>query len=106
MPERGLAEAWAAFRTDWEPVLVFFHEHGFLPVRLMINYVAELSRPPEGGRARGEGDNPDATGENWRRIRAMGEGIFPEESLQNPEEFYWDNPYFAHGEPVRREGGG
>ena len=46
MKERGLPEAWAAYRGDWIPVLNFLREHGFHDKQTMINYVAEVSRLP------------------------------------------------------------
>ncbi|MEJ7637370.1 MAG: hypothetical protein WKF75_05090 [Singulisphaera sp.] len=87
MRERGLAEAWAAYRADWEPVLVFFHQHGFLPTRLMINYVAELSRLPRA--AAPGGSWPPWNGGNWRRSGRWERGSSPKK-LRDLE-FYWDN---------------
>ena len=46
MRNRGIAEAWAAYRGDWSPVLDFLREHDFIEKRTMINYVAELSLLP------------------------------------------------------------
>src|SRR4051812_6895534 len=43
---RGRGEAWAAYRADWEPVLRFFRESGFVVAREMINYIAEVARLP------------------------------------------------------------
>ncbi len=94
MRERGLAEAWAAYRADWEPVLVFFHQHGFMPTRLMINYVAELSRLPHAAVPLGRVVALMERGQ-LAEIRAMGAGVFPEESFEGLDEFYWGNPYFA-----------
>ena len=42
MKERGIPEAWAAYRADWSPVLDFLRGHGFIDKRKMINYVAEV----------------------------------------------------------------
>ena len=94
MRERGLAEAWTTYRADWEPVLVFFHEHGFLPTRLMINYVGELSRLPRAALPEGRVVVPMKR-EELEEVRALGAGIFPEESFEVLEAFYWDNSYFS-----------
>ena len=93
MRKRGLAEAWAAYRADWEPVLVFFHEHGFLPTRLMINYVSESSRLPRAAVPEGWAVAPMERGD-LAEIRAMGAGVLSEENFESLEEFYWGNAYF------------
>ncbi len=46
MRRRGLAEAWAAYRADWTPVLDDLRERGFTEKRTMINYVADLASLP------------------------------------------------------------
>ena len=60
----------------------------------MINYVAELSRLPRAAVPEGWVVAPMERGE-LAEVRAMGEGIFSEESFESLEEFYWGNPYFA-----------
>ena len=105
MRERGLAEAWAAYRADWEPVLVFFHEHGFLPTRLMINYVAELSRLPRAAVPEGWVVAPMERGD-LAEIRAMGAGILLGGELREPGGILLGQRVFRAGEPVRREGRG
>jgi len=94
MRERGLAEAWAAYRGDWSPVLIFFDEHGFVLTRLIFNYVAELSRLPRAAVPEGRIVAPLERGE-LAEVRAMEAGIFPEENFEALEEFYLRNPYFA-----------
>ena len=44
LSQRGVPEAWVAYRADWQPVVEFFKEHQFSEARRMINYVTELDR--------------------------------------------------------------
>jgi hypothetical protein len=93
MRERGLDEAWMAYRGDWHPVLAFFQSHSFEPLRTAINYVAPragLPRAPvpEGQaiRALERGDLP--------RVVELGRGLFGATDLRELESFFFANPYF------------
>ncbi len=44
---RGISEAWAAYRADWEPSLEFLREQGFETTRQIINYIAEVGNLPD-----------------------------------------------------------
>jgi hypothetical protein len=91
--ERRIAEAWAAYRADWQPVHAFFRDHGFQRKREIINYVADLKTLPREAPAAGgyiapleRADLPQA----WR----LGQTVFAGESPAQLERFYWENAYF------------
>ncbi|MFL5245492.1 MAG: GNAT family N-acetyltransferase [Gemmataceae bacterium] len=46
MKERGLATAFAAYRSDWPAVKDFFLAHGFSQAREMVNYILDLAEMP------------------------------------------------------------
>jgi hypothetical protein len=46
MKQRGYRAIFTAYRADWTQVHRFFLDHGFRPVREMINYILDLSDMP------------------------------------------------------------
>src|SRR5260370_18767056 len=46
MRQRGLAKAFAAYRSDWPDPLAFFLAHGFQQKREMLNFVLDLVSMP------------------------------------------------------------
>jgi hypothetical protein len=92
--DRGCRQAWATYRTDWEPVLSFFADNGFAQSRVMINSAAALARLPRA---------PVPSGYILRTLKqsdlpqlvAVGQGIFTGLDLQTLERFYWANPFFG-----------
>jgi L-amino acid N-acyltransferase YncA len=93
MRRRGLPEAWAAYRSDWEPVIAFFREHGFLQARTMINYVAELAQLPHASVPSGQVIRP-LERDDLPPLISMGCGIFADDDLAALDEFFWNNPFF------------
>jgi hypothetical protein len=91
---RGLAEVWAAYRGDWEPVLAFLQAHGFVAARTMINYVAPLARLPRRPIPIGERIEP-LRREDLPRLIDLGRGLFDREEPVDLEPFFWNNPYFG-----------
>jgi hypothetical protein len=92
---RGLAEAWAAYRADWSPVLDFLREHGFTATRSMINYVAETSRiraldPLPSNRVVACLERDDLP-----RLAALAPTLFSAGPVSNLEQFFWENPYYS-----------
>jgi L-amino acid N-acyltransferase YncA len=93
MRERGLDEAWTAYRGDWRPVLDFFQTHGFEPVRTVINYVAPLAGLPR---------SPIPEGQTIRALESrdlpqvveLGQGLFGATDLRVLESSFFANPYF------------
>ena len=94
MIERGCPEAWAAYRADWAPVLDFFRQHRFVPVREMINYVAEVARLPHTPVPEGRVIAP-----LWReelpQVLALGKGLIAGDDPESLEAFFWENPFFG-----------
>jgi hypothetical protein len=93
MRQRGHAEAWAAYRGDWEPVLAFFRAQGLMPTRSMINHVAELAALPQAPvpsgqviRALERSDLP--------QLLSLGQGVFAGADVAALETFFWKNPFF------------
>jgi L-amino acid N-acyltransferase YncA len=93
LTQRGVHEAWAAYRADWRPVQAFLLEYGFRQTHEMINFVAELAglsheAPPPGTRI--------APVDAAELVRAweLGETIFAGEDHGRLTKFFLDNPYF------------
>jgi hypothetical protein len=93
MSDRGYQCAWAAYRSDWSPILEFFKRQGFSPSREMINYVADRrglpDRPLPADRA-----IEMLAPRDLPRMIALGRGLFGEVDPDRLERFLWRNPYF------------
>jgi hypothetical protein len=100
MRERGLDEAWAAYRNNWYPVLEFLHEHGFIVKRTMINYVAELSRLPAPERLPSNQRIEPLEHEDLGQVIALEPGLFADTDEQALERFYWSNPFHSFPESL------
>jgi hypothetical protein len=94
MHGRGLTEAWAAYRGDWEPVLGFFRAHGFAPVRTMINYVAPVSALPHESVPMGRAIRPLERGDLPQLVTLGGE-LFGGYDPPDLEPFFFANPRLA-----------
>ena len=95
MRNRGLAEAWTAYRGDWAPVLDFLREHGFTEKRTMINYVAELSRLPAPERLPSNRLIEPLKHEDLRDLIALEPCLFADIDTQVLERFYWNSPFYS-----------
>jgi hypothetical protein len=91
--ERGLDEAWAAYRSDWGPVLAFFQDHAFEPARTMINYVAPIAALPRAPVPPGQAIRPLQRGD-LPQVVERGRGLFDTADPQALESFFFANPYF------------
>jgi hypothetical protein len=93
---RGVREAWAAYRADWEPVIHFFRNQGFGQTREMINYVGELQRLPSmpvpAELLIAPLDRAEVPG-----VLAIGGSLFQGEDEALVEGFFWENPYLDPG---------
>jgi hypothetical protein len=90
--QRGLTRLFAAYRSDWEPVLSFFADQGFAHTRDMINYWTDpVDLPTFANRARLPIDR--LRREDIPALAAMGQGIIrlPADKL---ETYLFANPYF------------
>jgi hypothetical protein len=100
MRNRGLTEAWAAYRGDWSPVLDFLREHGFTEKRTMINYVAELSRLPAPERLPSNRLIEPLKREDLRQLIALEPSLFADIDEQAFERFYWCNAFYDFPESL------
>jgi hypothetical protein len=100
MRERGLPEAWAAYRDDWVPVLDFFRGHGFREKRSMVNYVAEVSRLPAPDRLPANRLIEPLKNEELPRLIELGHGVFADVTRQELERFYWSNMFYRFAESL------
>jgi hypothetical protein len=100
MRQRGLPEAWAAYRADWKPVLEFLRQHGFVEKRQMVNYVADVSRLPDRGPLPGNRViEPIKPGElAW--LTSWVPELFPDSDPQSIAMFYESNPSYDFSESV------
>ena len=46
LAKRGISKVFAAYRDDWQDVLVFFRQQGFLPIREMVNFSLDVVETP------------------------------------------------------------
>ena len=93
MSERGCPEAWLAYRADWSPVLDFFREHRFTPLREMVNYISELAPLPRAPIPEGQVIAP-LVREELPQLLALGKGLIAEDDPDALAEFFWENPFF------------
>ncbi len=88
----GLGKVFAAYRRDWESVLRFFKDYGFVVAREMVNYWADpLDLPTRVSRSRLPIDRLQR--EDVPALAAMGKGIIriPADKL---ERYLFSNPYY------------
>lgn len=94
MTNRGFVEAWAAYRADWTPVLDLLARHGFVLVREMVNFVADVGRLPRTPLPDGVAlDRPSR--DDPAELLALRRGAFSEGDPQALQRFYWENPLFG-----------
>jgi hypothetical protein len=100
MKERGLPEAWAAYRGDWVAVLNFLRARGFHDKRTMINYVADVSRLAGSDRLPANRLIEPLKQEDLPRLIALGLGVFQDVNNQELERFYWSNSFYRFAESL------
>jgi hypothetical protein len=93
MGERGIPEAWAAYRADWSPVLDLLRGHGFLDKRQMINYVAEVDKLPSNAVLPASRVVEPAGPEVIRDLINLAPGLYPEEDPSAIASFFRENPF-------------
>jgi hypothetical protein len=88
---RGLTRVFAAYRRDWQPVLQFLTDRGFVAARDVINYWADpVDLPTLMNRARLPIDRLQRA--DVPAVAAMGRGVIrlPDDKL---ESYFFANPY-------------
>ena len=94
MRKRGIAEAWAAYRGNWSPVLDFLREHSFIDKRTMINYVAEVSQLPAPKSLLQNRIIEPLKQEDLPQLTSLEPNLFADADTQELEQFYWHNPFY------------
>jgi len=90
--ERGVTRLFAAYRRDWDAVIRFFSDNGFVQVREMINYWTDpVDLPTRVSRTRLPIER--LRREDVPALAQMGKGVIrlPVEKL---EHYLFSNPYF------------
>jgi hypothetical protein len=95
MANRGFAEAWAAYRADWAPVLDFLSEHGFREKRLMINFVADVSRLVLSDQPLGNDVIEPLQRDELSQLVALEPRLFGGSSARALDHFFWENPLYS-----------
>ena len=100
MKRRGIAEAWAAYRADWSPVLDFLRGHGFSQTRSMINYVAETSHIPVLDRLPSNRVIDHLQRDELPRVVELAPALFAGVDVPSLEQFFWENPFYKFPESL------
>jgi hypothetical protein len=94
MKERGLARAFAAYRSDWTGQQQFFQNNGFQLRREMVNYVLDLVEMPT-PMARASSSVGPATPDDVPSILEMGANVLLMRERAALEQYLFHNPYFS-----------
>jgi hypothetical protein len=97
---RGLTEAWVAYRGDWSPVLNLLREHGFINKRTLINYVADVLRLPSPEPLPSNRLIEPLKQEDLPQLISLDPGLFTDVDSQDLERFYWSNPFYRFPESL------
>jgi hypothetical protein len=95
MKRRGIAEAWAAYRADWSPVLDFLLRHGFNQKRSMINYVALTARIPLVKQLPSDRAIHYLQRSELPRLVELMPKLFAHVDAHALEHFFWENPFYS-----------
>jgi hypothetical protein len=93
MRERGMRQAFAAYRGDWPAQREFFLVHGFRQSREMVNYVMDLNQMPTPGARLGTSVTP-LTPDDVPAVIEMGKGVLRVTEPRQLEALLFRNPYF------------
>ena len=93
MSKRGFPEAWAAYRSDWTPVLDLLRQHGFLEKRQMINYVAQVAESPSDSVVPANRVIEPMEADGICELIKLAPDLYPDEELTAVEQFFRDHPF-------------
>src|SRR5262249_10851444 len=93
MRERGLRQAFAAYRGDWTAQRDFFLSQGFVQVREMINSIMELVDMPTPAARAGSSVTPLVPAD-VPRVAELGAGVLRTSDPAALEAHLFNNPYF------------
>jgi hypothetical protein len=94
MKRRGLPEAWAAYRSDWSPVLDFLRVHDFRQKRTMINYVAEVASIATEDSLPANRKIAPLDRSELRRLISLAPSLFVDTNPAALDRFFWDHPHY------------
>ena len=94
MRERGMRQAFAAYRADWPIQRDFFLAHGFQQTREMVNYVMDLNEMPTPA-ARVSSPITALTPADLPVVAELGAGILRTKDIPQLEALLFRNPYFS-----------
>jgi hypothetical protein len=94
MRQRGLHQAWAAYRGDWTNVVDFLRAHGFRDKQTMINYIAEGSRLPAPVDLPPNRSITPLRPDDLPQLIALDPRLFGDLAATELERFYWHNPFY------------
>ncbi len=93
MKERGLSQAFAAYRADWTAPLEFFRKNGFQARRDMVNFVLDIVEMPT-PMARPSSTIEPATPDDVPAILTFGANVLRLHDRPAVERYLFHNPYF------------
>jgi hypothetical protein len=93
MRERGMHQAFAAYRGDWPAQRDFFLAHGFRQTREMINYLMDLNQMPTPA-ARAGTAITSLTPDDVPVVAEMGAGVLRTTDPRQLEPLLFRNPYY------------
>ena len=94
MKNRGIAEAWAAYRADWPAVLDFLLGQTFSQKRSIINYVAERSCLVMDERVPADRVVRHLERNELPRLIELTPALFARVDAHALEQFFWENPFY------------
>lgn len=94
MKERGLARAFAAYRSDWPAQQQFFLSNGFQQRREMVNYVLDIVEMPT-PMARPSSSVGPATPDDVPAILELGANVLLIREKAALEQYLFHNSYFS-----------
>jgi hypothetical protein len=93
MRDRGLRQAFAAYRGDWPAQQEFFLAHGFRQTREVVNYVMDLAEMPTPAARPAVAIDP-LTPDDLPAVCALGQGVLRVSDPARLGEYLFHNPYF------------
>lgn len=91
---RGVARAFAAYRSDWPTMNEFFRDHGFAQVREMVNYLLDFADMPTPSVRPGGGTTP-VTPEDVPALFALAPQVLRVQTHEALHRHLFKNPYFT-----------
>ena len=94
MKKRNIADAWAAYRADWSPVLEFLCKHEFIEKCAMVNFVAEISNLHAADHLPVNRVVEHLQRDDLPRVVKLTPALFADTDLRALDRFLWENPFY------------